>query len=446
MKKFVLLLLMGGIVFACTKDRLVDPLDIALDKALKRIAPTGTRDYFELPESEDLAAIPQDFVNNPLTPEKVALGKMLFFETGLARDSKYDSGKGTYSCSSCHVPSAGFMPGRKQGIADGGTGFGENGEFRSQSSNYAEDELDVQGARPLSMLNTAYVTNSTWSGKFGATHVNVGTEALWGTPEDELTEINHLGYQGLESQNIEGLSLHRMRIDEYVLDTLGYRPMFDEAFPDFPEEERYGVVTTSFALSAYIRNLLPTKAPFQQWVKGNYDAMTDIQKEGGLLFFGKAGCYRCHKGAALSSVEFHALGVGDLCDVDALNTGTTDIRNFGRGGFTGESEDLFKFKVPQLYNLKDSPFYFHGSSKNTLWGVVDYFNRAEPENPRVPVSQISPFFHPLNMSIVEIQQLVAFLGDGLRDPDLQRFAPEAVLSGNCFPNNDPESQQDLGCQ
>ncbi len=444
MKKNLLLFLLGVLFFACTKDRLIDPLDIALDKTLKRIAPTGDRDYFELPESDNLADIPQD-PQNPLTPEKVALGKMLFFETGIARDSKYEQGKGTYSCSSCHVPSAGFMPGRKQGIADGGTGFGENGEFRSQDMTYGEDELDVQGARALSMLNVAFVTNSTWSGKFGSTHVNEGTEHLWGTPEDETTEANHHGFQGLESQNIEGLDLHRMRIDEYVLDTLGYRSMFDEAFPDFAPEERYGAVTTSFALSAYLRTLLPTEAPFQKWVKGDYEAMTEMEKQGALLFYGKAGCYRCHKGPAMSSVEFHALGVGDLCDVDALNTGPNDIRNFGRGGFTGKAEDMYKFKVPQLYNMKDSPFYFHGSSKNTLWGVVDYFNKAEPENPRVPSEQISPFFHPLDMSIVEIQQLVAFLSDGLHDPNLQRFVPEEVLSGNCFPNNDPESKQDLGC-
>jgi len=76
---------------------------------------------------------------------------MLFFETGI-----------TYSCASCHVPSAGFRPGTVQGIADGGIGFGENGENRAKLAAYRESEMDVQSVRPLSVLNVAYVENTTY--------------------------------------------------------------------------------------------------------------------------------------------------------------------------------------------------------------------------------------------------------------------------------------------
>ncbi len=427
---------------ACTQDQLPDPLDTQLEQRLSELSPNGDLDYFQLPDSEqELGRVPAG-VGNPLSPEKIALGRMLFFETGLAADARHEAGKGTYSCASCHVPSAGFMPGAKQGIADGGVGFGRNGESRGRQIGYAEEELDVQGARPLSVLNTAFVTNSTWSGKFGANHANEGTEYAWVGD----AEVNELGLDGLEAQIIEGTVLHRMRVTEGWLDTLGYRPMYDAAFGDFPVGERYTRLTTSFALSAYLRSLTTTEAPFQRWVRGERSAMRPQEKAGALVFFTKGGCYRCHKGPSLSSTEFHALGVRDLWESGAFATGPDDIRNLGRGGFTGLEADLYKFKVPQLYNMKDSSFYFHGSSRHSLEAVVEYFNEGIPENSRVPEDQLSPFFHPLNLTEQEKADLIEFLKHGLYDPNLERFVPQEVLSGNCFPNNDPLSQQQLGCQ
>jgi len=442
MKYFVLLLIVVSI-YACGMELVNDPIDNELQSRLENLSPTGDIHYFALPDSDELDLIPQSSFN-PLTTEKVALGKLLFYETALAGNARHESGKGTYSCSTCHIPKAGFMPGREQGIADGGWGFGLNGESRIVQPNYNEEEIDVQGARPLSLLNVAYVTNTTWTGKFGANHVNEGTEFAWDLFED--TDINHLGMDGIESQLIEGLALHRFRVDEYILDEIGYRAYFDAAFSDVSDQERYAPKTVAFALAAYIRTLLPTEAPFQQWVKGDFDAMSVQQKRGALLFYDKAGCFRCHKGPALSSVEFYAIGVHDLWQSGGLNTDANELRNKGRGGFTQKTADLYKFKVPSIYNMYDSPFYFHGSSKRTLRGVVEYFNNGIKENQNVPESFISPFFHPLDLSELEMEDLTKFLKHGLRDPNLTRFAPEAVLSGNCFPNNDLLSQSDLGCE
>jgi cytochrome c peroxidase len=99
-----------------------------------------------------------------------------------------------------------------------------------------------------------------------------------------------------------------------------------------------------------------------------------------------------------------------------------------------------------LYNLGDGGPYFHGSSKKTLREVVEYFNNGLPENPRVSQDRISPFFHPLYLSISEQSDLELFLREGLRDPNLARFVPEQVLSGFCFPNNDLQSRRDIGCE
>ena len=107
---------------------------------------------------------------------------------------------------------------------------------------------------------------------------------------------------------------------------------------------------------------------------------------------------------------------------------------------------MYKFKVPQLYNLKTSPFYFHGSSKNTLREVVEYFNEAIPENDKVPAENISPLFRPLNLNEDEIDAITLFLEESLYDDDLERYVPPFVLSGNCFPNNDPLSKAQMGCE
>jgi cytochrome c peroxidase len=131
--------------------------------------------------------------------------------------------------------------------------------------------------------------------------------------------------------------------------------------------------------------------------------------------------------------------------MEVLKTGPNDRRNLGRGGFTARQEDMFKFRTPQLYNLGDSGPYFHGGSIETLEGVVRYFNTGKKQNLRVPESQMSSFIKPLGLSEQEIKDLTEFLANGLRDPNLKRYVPERVLSGMCFPNNDPGSKNDMKC-
>ena len=106
---------------------------------------------------------------------------------------------------------------------------------------------------------------------------------------------------------------------------------------------------------------------------------------------------------------------------------------------------MHKFKVPQLYNLKNIGFYFHGASKTTLEEVVEYFDRGVPENPDVPKSQISSAFKPLNLSYKDKADLTEFLKNGLYDDKISRYVPQSVMSGKCFPNNDLISKLDMKC-
>ena len=169
--------------------------------------------------------------------------------------------------------------------------------------------------------------------------------------------------------------------------------------------------------------------------------MTNAEKRGAIVFFGKAGCEDCHTGPALNQMAFYALGMPDMQGPDVFG----DVpESLGRGGFLEEDSENYKFKVPQLYNLKDAPFYGHGGTFRTLTEVVDYYNAGIPARP-LPEGRLAALFKPLGLTRGEVNDLVRFLAESLRDPDLSRFVPESLPSGHCTPANDPAARADLGC-
>lgn len=413
-------------------------LDEAMEAALIAASPTGSIDYFELPLSNDYASIPQD-PRNPLTPAKVELGKFLFHETALNISPRNELGMGTSSCAACHHAAAGFQAGRAQGIGEGGWGFGGNGLDRIADPNYDELDVDVQPIRSPSAMNGAYQAVNLWNGQFGATGPNEGTEDRWfeGTP----IHTNFLGYEGLETQAIAALTVHRLNDVENseIGQIRKYVELFNEAFPG----QGISNETAGLAIGAYERTLLSTKAPFQLWLRGQRKAMTAEEKVGATLFFGKANCSTCHTGPSLADMNFYALGMNELEGPDVI--GPTGGAALGRATFSGKEEDNYKFKTPQLYNLTDSPFYGHGATFTSIREVVEYKNNAVPENAAVPVGQLAEEFKPLGLTEYEIDAITAFLSTGLHDKDLARFAPKRLPSGNCPIVNDTQSRYDLGC-
>nr|WKN38938.1 cytochrome c peroxidase [Tunicatimonas sp. TK19036] len=415
-------------------------LDQQLAQALQAASRGKGISFFRLPDSDDFSQIPQD-PNNFLTNEKVALGKLLYHETALAVKSKFSEGMRTYSCASCHHAQAGFQAGTRQGVGDGGTGFGVAGEGRKHNILFPTDSIDVQPVRSPSTLNSAYQVVQLWNGQFGATGPNEGTENQWkkGTP----IETNHLGFEGVETQAIAGLTVHRLNCDTALIAHTAYKQYFDRAFSQTNEKERYALQQAGLAIAAYERTLLANQAPFQRYLRGETAAISEHQKQGALLFFGKANCTSCHTGPALNSMEFHALGMGDLLGDGVHRNTTSDPAHRGRSSFTGKSEDDYKFKVPQLYNLKDSPFYGHGGTFHSVQEVIMYKNEADPENAVVPDSQLAKEFVPLNLNEEEVQQLTDFVENALYDPHLSRYVPDSLPSGLCFPNNDAQTRTDL---
>lgn len=385
---------------------------------------------FILPDGTDLSSIPGD-PRNPLTEEKVLLGRLLFHETALAQSPVKESGRGTYSCASCHHADAGFQSGVRQAIGEGGFGLGSRGSARELDSDYSVSTADIQPIRTPSVLNAGFQNVAFWNGQFGTTGPNSGTEDRWraGTP----LELNGLGFSALETQAIAAVREHRMSggAEYLAAEFERYDDLFRAAFPERSPLERATDETAALAIAAYERTLIPSRAPFQKWLGGDPAAMSDQEKRGAILFFGQAGCAGCHNGPGLGADSFHALGMHDLSGPDlAMPFDPVDPVHMGRGGFSGDPTEYFRYKTPQLYNLADHRYFGHGASIGSVRDVIEYKNRGVPENRFIPSDRVSPHFHPLLMNRKEIDQLESFLVRSLRDPDLDRYVPDRLPSGN----------------
>lgn len=430
------------------------PLDISISELsviLDVTSPTGSFEGYILPDSDDFLNIPQD-PSNPITIEKVELGKSLYHETGLTstENNKTDM-ENTWSCASCHSGQNGFKSGIRQGIGEGGVGF-DHRTFAEGMEEFA----DVQPVTSPTVLNTAYQEVMLWNGQFGnevGGIVNIGID-----PERHFTEgtpkaANLRNFSGLETQAVAGLGVHRMAVGEensILTNNETYQMMFEAAYGTSQPHDM--LEATALAIAAYERTILANRAPFQKFLRGDKTIMSQEEVEGAIVFFGKGSCVGCHNGPALSSPVgsmaqemFMTLGFNDL-DIWADTIGEVDqATKEGRGGFTGDDMERYAFKVPTLYNLIDTSVFGHGASFASVEEVVRYKVMAVPEHPDLESTDLDHRFVPLDLSEEEITNLVKFLEKSLYDPELMRYVPELLPSGNCVTNNDEQSRIDLGC-
>jgi cytochrome c peroxidase len=401
-----------------------------LKQIIKTAAPNNQGlNYFILPESSELDKIPAD-PQNPITPEKIKLGQFLFHETALNINPINQKHWQQSSCATCHLAQAGFRPNLAQGLGTGGLGWNKQ---RHRDSEVSPTEIDKQDVLVPSVLNGAYQEVKMWDGRLGVAGANAKEELI------KSNDVNRYQLHGLETQPIDGLAFHKMGLAA-IAQIPEYQKLFAQAFPDRPyvgvqEEDNK---RTALAIATYERTLLANQAPWQKWLKGDKKAMSAQELKGAKIFFSST-CVQCHTGPALSGKDFRAVGFADHPnDFSGLN--------LGRGAVTKRPEDDFKFKVPQLYNLADSSPYGHGASFQTIGEIVEYFNKAEPQKLEAKYAgNLSPWFKPLHLNPEQVNDLTAFLETGLHDPNLTRYLPKRIPSGLCFPNNDPESRKQLGC-
>ncbi|MEX2137632.1 MAG: cytochrome c peroxidase [Pirellulales bacterium] len=192
--------------------------------------------------------------SDPTTPEKVALGKQLFFDPRL-------SGDNTNSCATCHAPEKAFG----DGLA---TGKGRNGKPLRRNT--------------PSLLNVGLYSSFFWDGRAGS----LEEQAL--APIESPHEMN----QKLDELEQELGAVH------------GYVEQFQQVFGTKPTRD---VIVK--ALAAFERSLVTGPSPFDKYLAGERDALSKEAKRGLELFVGDAGCVRCHSGPLLSDSKFYRLGI-----------------------------------------------------------------------------------------------------------------------------------------
>jgi cytochrome c peroxidase len=336
--------------------------------APKSLAQTG------LPAAATAAAIPAD---NPQTPDKVALGERLFFDGRLSQD-------GTVACSTCHDPAKAFTDGRPVSIGIAG----RHGQRNAPT-----------------VLNALYNQFQFWDGRAA-------------TLEDQAV---------LPIQNPSEMGQPNLNA---AVAAIGKAPEYQQAFrkvfgrpPNGPDLAR--------ALATYERSQVLFGSPFDSFMAGNKAAISDSAKRGWELFNGKARCNLCH---ALTDTkrdptffmdqQVHNIGVGIVrhnvvalaCKAQAsLNSGnviavdqaaiSSDLSVLGRFLVTKTQADIAAFKTPGLRNVLVTAPYFHDGSMNTLWDVMDHYNKgAGTADP-----WLDQDIQPLRLSEAEIDDVVAFM-------------------------------------
>ena len=251
--------------------------------------------------------------DNPTTPAKVELGKLLFFDPRLSGDNKM-------SCATCHVPEKAYGDGLALSPGMGGKLLARNSQ---------------------TCLNVGFFECFFWDGRAGS----LEEQALG--PIQSSVEMN---------QNLDSLEAELAAIPGYVT-------RFQDVFGTNPNTS--GIVK---ALAAFQRSLIAEPSPFDRFLAGDKDALTDDAKQGFELFRGEAGCVRCHNGPLLSDGKFYRLGVS-----------STDE---GRAMVTKNTADRYRFRTPNLRNIAQTGPYMHDGSLETLDDVVTFYYRGIPARGR----------------------------------------------------------------
>jgi len=323
-----------------------------------------------LPRGFPIPAVPPD---NPMSVEKVALGRLLFYDTRMSRN-------GTEACGTCHKQELAFTDGLAQAV-------GSTGEVHPRSA--------------PSLANVAYSPTLAWANPLLR---DLAVQAL--TPIYDQGPTVELGFGGHDDELIDRLSADAR-----------YQRMFAEAFPD--ESETISKSTITKAIASFVRTLISGNAPFDRYVLGLDDnALSPSAVRGALLFQSeRLECFHCHDIVLFIGPAVHqgqTLPEGD----PFFNTGLYNIggdgsypgTNEGVKEITGRSCDEGKFKTVTLRNVGVTAPYMHDGSIQTLEEVLDHYaagGRTIPDGEYAGVGSENPYkgdcdaacqFFPCNFS------------------------------------------------
>jgi cytochrome c peroxidase len=357
-----------------------DRIDTASLSSRPRGRRAGTIDLVGRAEAVQLGLpqleIPSD---NPLSTEKVALGRALFFDRRLSLNS-------TLSCAMCHVPAQGFA---QNELA---TAVGIEGRT-------------VRRNAPT-ILNVGFAKRLFHDGR-----ENRLDHQVWGP----LLARNEMGNPSV------GTVIERIR------GIAGYETLFAAAFPN----RGLAIETVGMAIASYERTLISGDSAFDRWYFEKDDAaLSEEAIKGFGLFMGKGGCSGCHsitmESALLSDGGMHNTGVGYKASMSIVGADQpvelapgevvavsreliAEVSEARRGDLglyeiTEDPDDRWKYKTPTLRNVALTAPYMHDGSLRSLREVVEFYALGG-----VPNLLLDEMIRPFELEEAEIDQLVSFL-------------------------------------
>lgn len=298
---------------------------------------------------------------DPPTPERVRLGRWLFFDTRLSADN-------TISCATCHRPENAFSE-----PTPVSTGIGRQ----------------KGGRKAPSFVNQAWATlpHFFWDGRAASLEEQAGGPMI----------------NPIEMGNND----HKL-----VVDKLAAIPSYPKYFKEAFGTEEVTIERITKAIADYERTRMSGNSPWDRWKAGDEDAVSDDVKKGDKIFFVTGFCNNCHKGPNLSDSDFHNLGVG-------WNAETKTFADDGRYAVTKDEKDKGAFKTPSMRDVSKRAPYMHDGSVQTLREVVELYSKGGIPNPQLDRKIDRRYAERLDFSKEQIDQLIAFMealdGEGYQD-------------------------------
>jgi cytochrome c peroxidase len=404
-KRALILVVMVAGIFGCERSAKRASPQLPLIPETDPLAQPKSLQQVGVPVALTRGVIPAD---NPQTSEKISLGQRLFFDRRLSAD-------GTVSCSTCHDPALAFTD-RKP------TSVGIKGRVGQRNA--------------PTVLNALYNKTQFWDGR-----VNTLEEQA-ALPIVNSVEMGH--------SSLDAAVAQIAAVEEYQK---AFRNVFDRP-PNGPDLMR--------AIASYERTQLSFDSPFDHFIAGDKNAIDESAKRGWELFNNQARCNKCH---ALTETtrdvtnlidnDFHNIGVlivrhnvvplarqaeqliktGDTSAIDQAAI-QTDMSALGRFLITKQEKDIASFKTPNIRNVLVTGPYFHDGSQETLWDVIDHYNKgAGLQDP-----YLDQDIQPLALTENDIDDLVAFMASltspNYKEQGATELARQRALSRTTRPQRD----------
>jgi len=344
-----------------------------------------------------LPSTPQAPADNPTTPAKVALGRLLFWDPLL-------SGPEDVACATCHHPQNGWAENRDVSVGVTGIGLGSSRRLAPGST------IPLVKRNSPTVLNIAF-SGSDESGRYDPANAPM----FW-----------DMRKKSLESQALEPLKSHEeMRGNTYprgeavarvvakLRANAEYRSLFAAAFGS---EQPVNAQNLGRAIAAFERTLLANNSPFDRYMRGDRSAMTEEQVSG-MQRFQRIGCIKCHNGPMFSDYKLHVMGVPDNPTLPASDEGAQNT--------------TYAFRTASLRNLTFTAPYSHNGMFRTLVDVVGFYEDTRggrARNPNVSSEELDPLVRELGEVEADDVELIEFLR-ALSDDSFDRTIPERVPSG-----------------